>query len=76
MHINLFQTQAFDWSSTVYMDFNHVNLKLFDTPWHRYPRQIVYTAVYSGEDQRKHQSSASLGFLREIHRGPVNFPHK
>ena len=27
-------------------------------------------------DQRKHQSSASLAFVREIHRWPVNFPHK
>ena len=27
-------------------------------------------------NQRKHQSSASLAFVREIHRGPVNFPHK
>ena len=26
--------------------------------------------------QRKHQSSASLAFVREIHRGPVNSPHK
>ena len=37
---------------------------------------IVYSIVYSGEDQRKHQSSASLTFLRGIHRGPVNSPHK
>ena len=37
---------------------------------------IVYSAVYSGADQRKHQSSASLAFVRGIHRGPVNFPHK
>ena len=29
---------------------------------------IVYSIVYSGADQRKHQSSASLG--------PVNSPHK
>ena len=36
----------------------------------------VYSAVYSGEDQRKHQSSASLAFVRGIHRGPVNSPHK
>ena len=27
-------------------------------------------------DQSKHQSSASLAFVWEIHRGPVNFPHK
>ena len=25
---------------------------------------IVYSAVYSGTDQRKHQSSASLAFVR------------
>ena len=37
---------------------------------------IVYSTVYSGADQRKHQSSASLVFVRGIHRGPVNSPHK
>ena len=37
---------------------------------------IVYSTVYSDEDQRKHQSSASLAFVRGIHRGPVNSPHK
>ena len=38
---------------------------------------IVYSTVYSADaDQRKHQSSASLAFVRGIHRGPVNSPHK
>ena len=37
---------------------------------------IVYSIVYSDEDQRKHQSSASLAFVRGIHRGPVNSLHK
>ena len=37
---------------------------------------IVYSTVYSGADQRKHQSSASLAFVLGIHRGPVNSPHK
>ena len=37
---------------------------------------IAYSTAYSGEDQRKHQSSASLAFVRGIHRWPVNFPHK
>ena len=32
---------------------------------------IVYSAVYSGADQRKQQSSASLAFV-----SPVNYPHK
>ena len=35
---------------------------------------IVYSIVYSDADQRKHQSSVSLAFVRGIHRGPVKFP--
>ena len=61
------------------------------TGWHRYHYSdvimsarayhitsltIVYSTVYSGADQRKHQSSASLIFVRGIHRWPVNSPHK
>ena len=37
---------------------------------------IVCSTVYSGADQRKHRSSASLAFVREIHRWSVNSPHK
>ena len=37
---------------------------------------IVYSTVYSDADQRKYQSSASLAFVRGIHRRPVNSPHK
>ena len=36
----------------------------------------VYPTVYSGADQRKHQSSVSLAFVQGIHRSPVNSPHK
>ena len=32
--------------------------------------------VFSGADQRKHQSSVSRAFVRGIHWWPVNFPHK
>ena len=35
-----------------------------------------HSIVYSGADQRKHQSSASLAFVQGIHRRPVNYPHK
>ena len=31
---------------------------------------IVYSTVYSSADQRKHQKSASLAFMRGIHRWP------
>ena len=37
---------------------------------------IVYSAICSGADQRKEPSSASLAFVRRIHRWPVNVPHK
>ena len=37
---------------------------------------IVYSTVWSGTDQRKHQSSGSLAFVRGIHRSPMNSPHK
>ena len=61
------------------------------TSWHRYHYSdvimsamayhitsltIAYSTVYSGSDQRKHQSSVSLAFVRGIHRWPVNSPHK
>ena len=32
--------------------------------------------LHINADQRKHQSSSSLAFVWEIHRGPVNSPHK
>ena len=34
----------------------------------------VYSTVYSGADQSKHQSSASLAFVWGIHRGPHKWP--
>ena len=37
---------------------------------------IVCWNVYSGADQRKHQSPASLAFVKGIYPWPVNSPHK
>ena len=37
---------------------------------------IVYSIVYSGAYQRKHQSFASLAFERGNHQWTVNSPHK
>ena len=37
---------------------------------------IVYSTVCSGADQRKHQSSGSLAFVRGIHCWPVDSMHK
>ena len=33
---------------------------------------VVCSTVYSGADQRKHQSSASVAFVRGIHRWPMD----
>ena len=35
---------------------------------------VVYSTINSDADQRKHQSSALLAFVRGIHRWPVNSP--
>ena len=37
---------------------------------------IVCSSVCSGADQREHQSSASLAFVRGVHRQSVDSPHK
>ena len=37
---------------------------------------IVYSTVYSGADQSKHQGYMSLAFVWGIHHWPVNSPHK
>ena len=38
--------------------------------------RLLTQSFIQGAHQRKHQSSASLTFVREIHRWPVNSPHK
>ena len=37
---------------------------------------VKVSTVYSDADQRKHQSTASLAFVRGVHRGPANSLHK
>ena len=37
---------------------------------------IVYSTIFSDSDQRKHQSSSSLAFVREIYQWLVNSSHK
>ena len=44
--------------------------------WHLKLLASRLFTVCSAADQRKHQSSASLGFVRGIHRWPVNSLHK
>ena len=58
---------------------SHMNLHYNDVIMGTMTSQItslttVYTTAYSGAD-KKNQSSASLAFVRGIHRWPVNSPH-
>ena len=68
------------WQAGAFQEFPRISLQ-----WRHNGRDIasqitsltiVYSTVYSDADQRIHQSSASLAFVRGIHRGPVNSPHK
>ena len=68
-HIDLLYTIHSNWSKS--LQWRHNGL---DSVWNHQPH--VYSSVYSGADQRKHQSSASLTFVRGILRRPVNSPHK
>ena len=65
------------YSMTVFKPCTHYNDVIMSTMASQITSiAIVYSTVYSDEDQRKHQSSASLAFARGIHRGPVNSTHK
>ena len=65
------------WTTTNLFRCNHYNDVIMSTMTsHITSLTIVYSTVYSGTDQRKHQSSASLTFVQWIHRWPVNSPHK
>ena len=40
------------------------------------PYYCLLNLLYTGADERKHQSSASLVFVRRMYQWPVNSPHK
>ena len=63
---------------TLYQDYlrHYSNVRMSVMPSQITGVSMVYWAVYSGADKKKHQSFASLAFVRGIHRWPVNFPHK
>ena len=65
------------WLATIFMGPHHYDDVIMGTMASQITSLTnVYSIVYSGTDQIKHQSSASLAFVRRIHRGPVNSPHK
>ena len=72
--ISIINTDEWSMRWIWWFHYNHVIMGVIASQINRLT--IVYSTVYSGADQRKHESSASLAFVRGIHRGPVNSPHK
>ena len=55
-------------SDSIFFDKNHYNdVKMSAMASQITSLTIVYLTVYSGTDQRKHQSSMSLAFVWGIH---------
>ena len=78
--IGRFQLKIGTYSAYIMLCLNHLNTFLWrhngrDGVLNHQPHDC-YSTVNSGADQTKHQRSASLAFRREIHRWPVNSPHK
>ena len=63
-------------NKTLYLSYGHYNDVMMSAMASQITSFTIYSTVCSGVDQRKHKSSASLAFVRGIHRWPVNSPHK
>ena len=82
MSENLKRLQSVHWTQKE--NGSHIQLSAVTLQWRHNGRDSVSNHQlddcllnrYSYADQRKHQSSASLAFVRGSHRGPVNSPHK
>ena len=61
-------------ATTIYLHYDDVIMSAIASPITSLT--TVYLIVYSRADQRKHQSSAALAFVRGIQRRPVNSPPK
>ena len=55
-------------SNNLHSDWTHYNDVMMSAMAFQVTNLTIYLTVYSGADQRKHQSSASLAFVRGIHR--------
>ena len=66
-----------NWSAAMILIRHHYNEVIMSAMAYQITSlMVVYSTIYSGADQRKHQSSASLAFVRGIHRWPMNSPRK
>ena len=77
IRVNRPQWVNFHWSNHFHVRWSHYSDVIMTTMVSQITSlAIVYSIVYSVANQRKHQSSVSLAFVRRIHRWPVNSSHK
>ena len=68
--------KGFGWKAVYPIKYHYIDVIMSTMASQITSLMIVYSSIYWGTDQRKHQSSASLAFVWGIHWGPVNSPHK
>ena len=68
--------KGFGWKAVYPIKYHYIDVIMSTMASQITSLMIVYSSIYWGADQRKHQSSASLAFVRGFHRGPVISPHK
>ena len=67
----VFRIHACHWDEgpgTKVLSFHYTDVIITTVASHITSLTVVYSIVYSGADERKHQSSASMAFVRGIHR--------
>ena len=69
-------SKAFSWVEMYEFRLHYSDVRMGEIASQITGLTIVNSIVYSGVVQGKHQSSASLAFVRGIHRRPMNSPHK
>ena len=73
----MYLTAEMDDKCTKKFSFRHNDVIMGAMAFQTISLMVVYLTIFSDADPRKHQSSASLAFVRGIfHRWPVNSPHK
>ena len=64
------------WCSETQQDWHYSNVIMSAMASQITSLMVVFSTVYPGADQIKHQSFAPLAFVRGIHRWPVNSAHE
>ena len=76
LFLDSYCTAVFIWISLYSQPVHYNGIKMSVMASQITSLTIVYSSLYSGADQSKHQSSMSRAFVSRIHQSLVNSPHK